>query len=395
MSERADVYKSGILAATLTKTPQGVELRYLDEYISRALTPIASTLPVTELPRTTPAGAVPPYFAGLLPEGRRLTRLRQTIKAAADDEFSLLLAVGGDTIGDVQIVEHGQLLSAVEPLLTIPDEPNSIRFSEALEAEGIIDPVGIPGAQDKISGRMISVPAQSAADRVILKLNPPEYPHVVDNEAYFLNLAREAGIPTVDARVVHDADGTPGLLIARFDRLRTASGETMLGCEDACQALDRWPADKYSMTAENAALGLTRLCASPAVAARDVFRQVVFALLTGNGDQHAKNLSILTNLDGESRIAPAYDLPSTLPYGDSTVALTISGRSNNISRKRILEFAENIGLRQRAAQKVLDALLASTANLIGDLDAGALPFDGPRTAKMIAAVRNRRRLLSP
>lgn len=55
-------------------------------------------------PVRTAAGAVPPYFAGLLPESRRLTALQRAIKTSADDEFSLLLAIGHDAIGDVQVV---------------------------------------------------------------------------------------------------------------------------------------------------------------------------------------------------------------------------------------------------------------------------------------------------
>ena len=43
----------------------------------------------------------------LLPEGRRLGALRRAVKTSADDELSLLLAVGADAIGDVQVVPSG------------------------------------------------------------------------------------------------------------------------------------------------------------------------------------------------------------------------------------------------------------------------------------------------
>lgn len=39
----------------------------------------------------------------------------------------------------------------------------------------------------------------------------------------------------------------------------------------------------------------------------------VFAWLTGNGDLHAKNVSVLQQA-GEWRIAPIYDAPPTVPY---------------------------------------------------------------------------------
>lgn len=82
--------------------------QYLPEYLRAGGQPIASTLPLASRPVVLPGGATPPFFAGLLPEGRRLTALRSAIKASADDELTLVMAVGADTIGDVKVVPLGQ-----------------------------------------------------------------------------------------------------------------------------------------------------------------------------------------------------------------------------------------------------------------------------------------------
>lgn len=105
---QADVFKAGVLAATLTRSPGGVEFGYRSEYLAAGGPAVATTLPLTEQPVVTVAGAVPAFFAGLLPEGRRLSSLRRAVKTSADDELSLLLAVGSDAIGDVQVVPAGQ-----------------------------------------------------------------------------------------------------------------------------------------------------------------------------------------------------------------------------------------------------------------------------------------------
>ena len=105
--QRADVYKGGQLAATLTRIPDGVSFSYTAEWVKTAGRPVATTLPVTATPVVTAGGAVPAYFAGLLPEGRRLSALRRTVKTSADDELSLLLAIGSDPVGDVQVVPEG------------------------------------------------------------------------------------------------------------------------------------------------------------------------------------------------------------------------------------------------------------------------------------------------
>lgn len=106
--EQADVYKSGRLAATLTRTADGVAFRYRDEWIDAGGPAVATTLPVAAGPVVRPGGALPAYFVGLLPEGGRLGALRRAVKTSADDELSLLLAVGADAIGDVQVgAGHG------------------------------------------------------------------------------------------------------------------------------------------------------------------------------------------------------------------------------------------------------------------------------------------------
>jgi serine/threonine-protein kinase HipA len=86
----ADVHKAGRPAARLRRTPDGVEFSYRDDYLAAPdARPVATTLPLDDRPVVTPAGAVPPFFAGLLPESRRLSALRRAVKTSADDELAL------------------------------------------------------------------------------------------------------------------------------------------------------------------------------------------------------------------------------------------------------------------------------------------------------------------
>lgn len=388
----ADVYKAGRCAAQLRRGPDGVEFRYLADYLDAGAPPVATTLPLTDRPRITPAGAVPPFFAGLLPEGRRLSSLRRAVKTSADDELSLLLAVGRDPVGDVQVVPEHEQPTPAEPLVQVDRDWSEVRFADVLADVGVVDPVALPGVQDKVSARMIAVPIGQAGLRWLLKIDPPEFPHVVENEAFFLDWARRAKIATVDATVVHDADGRPGLLVRRFDRVPTDAGHTIpLACEDACQVLDRWPADKYNVTSEEMASALAAVCGAPAVALRAVFRQLCFAWLTGNGDVHAKNLSVVVDHSGEWRMASAYDLPSTVVYGDRSLALPVNGRRTGVSRQHLLACAASIGLPERAAVRALDDLLARTEGLEAALRDGALPFAPGIVGDLVAELRHRRR----
>ncbi len=171
---------------------------------------------------------------------------------------------------------------------------------------------------------------------------------------------------------MHDCEGTAGLQVVRFDR----GADSRLAAEDACQILNVYPVRKYDQTAATVVRALAERCQSRAMAARDLFGQMVFAYLSGNGDAHAKNFSIVQQPSGEWWIAPAYDLPSTFPYGDKTMALTIDGRTSNLTRARMLSFAATIGLSQRAATRVLDDLTEAADVWLDRLD--ELPFDPRR-----------------
>ena len=368
----ADVYKAGQRAARLTRTEGAVRFTYRADYLAAQRPAVATTLPLREAPLETTGGAVPPFFAGLLPEGRRLTRLRRSVKTSADDELSLLLAVGSDTVGDVQVIPEGASPDRASPLVAIGRGPSVLRLADVLDAAGVVDPIGLPGVQDKASARRISVPVRRAGERYVLKVDPPEFRHVVENEAFFLRLAREVRMPVAEARILYDADGRSGLLVKR---------------------LGRWPADKYNASAEQAVMALAHVCAARVVALRDLYRQLAFAYLTGNGDVHAKNLAILMDASGEWRVAPAYDLPATVPYGDTTLALEIQGRTTDVSRRHWLRFAQAIGLPERAAVRVLDDLLTRLAHLGERLRAGALPFAQRPTADWVAELRHRHRLV--
>jgi serine/threonine-protein kinase HipA len=92
----------------------------------------------------TARGAVPTYFAGLLPEGRQLSGLRRAVKTSADDDLTLLLAVGVEPVGDVQIVPSGQHPTPAEPLIQVDKAFEEVTFSEILQDE--VGLVGLPRA---------------------------------------------------------------------------------------------------------------------------------------------------------------------------------------------------------------------------------------------------------
>src|SRR5260370_26871022 len=163
----------------------------------------------------------------------------------------MLLAVGGDTIGDVQVVPVGEKPGDTKPVTV--DDFGQVLFA-ALFAEAIgqqPDRTALPGVQDKISGRMLNVAAEDRARAYIVKLNPPEFPHLVQNEYFLFRAAARTRLRLAKVELVHDRTGAPGLLVHRFDRVQDGDQIRPFAVEDACQVLGRWPGDKYVISTED------------------------------------------------------------------------------------------------------------------------------------------------
>jgi serine/threonine-protein kinase HipA len=408
----ADIYKAGVLAARLERHDGGTRFSYLAGYLSASGPAVATSLPLTNEPVLSGAGAAPPYFTGLLPEGRRLNALRRSIKTSADDDLSLLIAAGGNPVGDVQIVGHGETLNPDDHAVRL-DPRQPVDFDQLLGDPDLIDPVALAGVQDKLSAGMISVPVASTGRQFILKLNAPEFPHVVENEYLMFRYAARLRIPLSRVQLIRDVAGRPGLMVERFDRVPVPEAGPdavrRLAVEDGAQVLKLYPADKYNVGYSQVCHALADYCSAPLPALRNLAIQAAYAWLTGNGDLHAKNVSIVQQPHGEWVIAPMYDIPSTVVYGDKTLALTMNGKRTGISRRHFLGWAVELGLTERAAAQGLEMALKASGPLIPDLERGTAfralkvpgqkgydvggPFPDMLTRAWVKELKHRRRLM--
>lgn len=367
---QADVYKNGVLAGELSRTDTGgISFSYNNGYLSSGQPPVGVSLPLSVQGVETSNGALPPFFAGLLPEGHRLTVLKNAAKTSFDDELTLLLAVGADMPGDVQVVPAGTATTEPEPLADA-SRPEELDFASLANS---VDRHGLPGVQNKASASMLTTPLAMRGGRYLLKLDPAENPHLVVNEAAHLTGAKGLRIPVANSKVITDKNGLDGLLVERFDRARNDSGKwCRLPLEDGTQVLGLPPAAKYTVTSEEVGEALARQCRAPIVAKRNIYLQFVFAWLTGNGDLHAKNLSILGNSAGVFMMAPLYDVPCTLVYGDDTLALSVAGKLKNLRARHWADFAHSLGLPPKAAAAANKIALGAANSVLLE----ELPFNG-------------------
>jgi serine/threonine-protein kinase HipA len=355
---------------------------------------IAYRLPYETARVETLGTNVHPFFAGLLPEGLRLEALVRRVKTSRDDLLSLLVDAGADCVGDISVVRDADSPREVTPAVDTA-VLSTLRFSDILE-ESLAGKHGqeptLPGVQEKVSAAMISLPlrAKSGSGAYILKLNPPKMPRLVENEHFFLQMARASGLEVARADLVHDRDGRAGLLVERFDRVASkGGGTTKVHQEDACQFLDRYPGDKYVLSYADIARGIGELGSAPVVEVAKYLRLVAFSYLAANGDLHAKNVSLRTLPDdGRVELTPAYDVLSSLPYGDRSMALSFDGRDDNLKRAGFVAFGERHGVRRAATEAILDELCEVAPEWIGRLE--AIGLEPRKTADLGRVMRKRR-----
>lgn len=395
----ADVYKGERLAATLTRDGDTVVFRYQPDYLADPAAPdVAHTLPRSAEPVTATAGAVPPFFAGLLPEGVRLRAIATGTRTSEDDHFTLLLVVGQDTIGDVRVVPRGQPLRVPAPVFDdtrTPADLSAVFASATSTRLDELDRIALPGVQVKVSADLISTPVRTARGPAILKLNPPaDYPRLVENEHFFLTMAADCGLGVPNHTIVEDKRGQTGLVVSRFDRIPGVGGEPVpLAQEDACQLLGAYPAAKYRLKTEQIASVVADVVAagdgSRQLALRRIMELVAFSYLIGNGDLHGKNFSVRQAPAGFWEVTPAYDLLTTQPYLDwrDPMALNLSGRANRLDRAHLTESGERLGIPRAAVASALDRICDTAPRWIDRL--GEIGFDAPETERLAAMMRQR------
>ena len=274
------------------------------------------------------AGALPAFFANLLPEDklREAMEKHHAGNVRAGNDFDLLAALGADLPGAVRVVPSDGTTTANED--ASKDKPKA-RFSLA-------------GVQMKLSvmkntgkGRGLTLPMGDEQGQYIAKFPSTAFPGVSENEYANLALAAAIGMEVPECQLVEksDFDGIPEefntlsdgkvLLVKRFDR---GAGGERIHIEDFAQVFGIYPSRKYEAGAYHDIAAVLGAAVSSA-AALEFVRRLALTVITGNGDMHLKNWSLIYRGNGNKpELAPIYDVLSTVPYIPAdAMALSLGG----------------------------------------------------------------------
>jgi serine/threonine-protein kinase HipA len=249
-------------------------------------------------------------------------------------------------------------------------------------ALGMVGRTSLSGIQRKVSLTLAAERGtfrlQAQPGNFILKPQAQTFPALPENEHVTMKLAALVGLETPACGLVRLRDQSLAFLVARFDRVPTGSGElsghVKLAQEDFCQLAEKPPKEKYDGSAELCVRIVRRYASEPGIEMLKLFRAIVFAWWTGNGDMHLKNFSLLTGADGRVRLSPSYDQLSTrLVIPGDPLALPVEGKKDRLTRAAWLGLAAYAKIPERPAARVLDGVASKAGEARAMIGRSFLP----------------------
>ena len=321
------------------------------------------------------AGAIPPEpglsMAGCLRDGApdawgRRVILNRTfgIKGTdadigAIDELTYLLESGSDRIGalDFQLsptsyVPRSTQAATLEELLTAAEKvEKGILLNPELD-QALFHGSSLGGARPKA---MI----EDGDKKLIAKFSSSSDTYsVVKTEFLAMRLAAKAGLDVAPVRLTH-VGGKDVLLVERFDRLRTNDGWQRKAMVSALTifGLDEMMA-RYASYADLTEVIRHRF-SQPKDTLRELFARLVFNILCGNTDDHARNHAAFW--DGKAlTLTPAYDIcPQSRAGNEASQAMLITGNNRRSTLATCIEAAPNFLLDKQTAAGIIQQMLAT------------------------------------
>lgn len=356
-----NIFLQGLLVGTLwLDERRRFAFQYNSEWLNRPQRfPLSLSLPLQPDPYLDDAAR--PFFANLLPEGDIRRLIARHFQLSEQNDYALLEKIGGECAGAVSILPHDADPAEISGYRELGDEELHQLILELPKRPLLAGDQGIrlslAGAQNKLpvymEGEKIFLTTGQSAGTHIIKPPIPGLEQTVENEAFCMALAAKSGLPTAPAAIRAKPDLF--LIVTRYDRQRDKDGTVIrLHQEDFCQALGILPEQKYEgeggpSLSQCFAL-LKEHSVQPAADQKSLLGWVIFNVLIGNADAHAKNLSLLFT-DRGPRLAPFYDLLSTHMYRDLTdkLAMKIGGENRIpwIQTRHWERFADEVSLKRR------------------------------------------------
>ncbi len=280
---------------------------------------------------------------------------------------------------------------------TMPKLDISEESLERLANETVNKGLTVPGVQKKLSLHL-SMDAESRLTIVdyptgyILKPQTEEYNMLPEHESLAMNLAKMAGIQTVDNALIKN-NGTYAYITKRVDRSFDKKGHVkMYAMEDFCQLSERLTLDKYKGSYEKCAKIIEMYSIRPGIDLAELFIRVLFSFVIGNSDMHLKNFSLIEDEPNSRRyyLSPAYDMLSVnvvMPEDKEQLALTLNGKKSRFKKEDFVTFAQKCNINGTATDKIIKKICSLEYDFHKACDESYLPESTKAEVKALISER--------
>lgn len=387
MKLNIDIEVSGknIFVGTIEGTDSNdARFTYDLNYLDNGCKPISVNLPLTEEIFSPDITRL--YFEGLLPEGFTKTAVTSMLRVNDDDYISVISSLGKEVLGAIRVYTDADTESSIDYKELDADEVKKLASEGAGKSAELVvqSHLSLAGATGKVglyyddNNDKWLLPLGVAPSSHIVKQSHVRLRNIVVNEQLMLMTAKKLGIDVCESSIINLGDySDSNILLAtkRYDRLIDDDSRTFnhlkipyrLHQEDFAQACGISSNLKYEKAGDNYLAMMfdviKKYSSNPIEDQQKLWKIVVFNYLVGNNDGHIKNYSLLHNKDMSTlRLAPAYDLLSTIIYDESSkdMAFNIGGEYNldKINRENFNDETKKLNLSNKLLLEHFDYLKA-------------------------------------
>ncbi|MFZ1731385.1 MAG: type II toxin-antitoxin system HipA family toxin [Bacteroidota bacterium] len=409
LSSTLNVWMNGELVGTWQIGSTGQhEFTYAQSWLEHpAARPISLSLPLLPASQSHRGAAVEYFFENLLPDNRDIRqRIQQRFSARGTSAFDLLVEIGRDCVGALQILTEDAPPEGVRTIQA--DEITDSEVAQLLrEAAGSPElgrfsndtfRISIAGAQEKTALLRLNdrwcIPLGSTPTSHIFKLPLGTVGRIradlsasVENEWLCSRILHAYGQEVAQSEMLRFEDQS-ALVVERFDRKYSPTRQWIMRLlqEDMCQVHGIAPEQKYESEGGPGIEAIMRILLGSENAESDrraFFRaQILFWLICAI-DGHAKNFSVFIGPEGRFSQTPLYDVMSAYPIigrgrnklarQDARMAMAVSGtnrhyRWDQIQRRHWEETAARCGFASEI-DSVLEEIVSRTPAAIQTVEA--------------------------
>jgi serine/threonine-protein kinase HipA len=177
-------------------------------------------------------------------------------------------------------------------------------------------------------------------------------------EIAYYKMAIDFGIQMMESRLVEEGNRAH-FMTKRFDRV---NGDLKVHVQTLC-ALQHYDCNKITSYSYEQLFQTMRTLRLTYAEAEQMYRRMVFNVLSRNCDDHTKNFAFMMATDGVWKLAPAYDVCHSYRPGSDWVSqhsLSINGKRIDFNKEDLLKFAEQHSIRH--APRIIEEGLAMVNN---------------------------------